>query len=255
MSGDRRLIVNADDFGRSPGINRAIIDCHTGGIVSSTTLMVNLPWAEEAVALWRDCPGLGLGLHLNFCYGAPVSDPATVPSLVDGDGHFGTDTGWLAQHTCTADVARETRAQIERFEALTGCQPTHLDSHKYLHSNETIRGAVVEVAAQHRLPVRSVTDEDRASIRGAGLPTPDHFEGRFHGLDGVGVSREILAAALEELGPGVAELMCHPGYLDEHIRDSSYAADREREVDALTAPEIRAVIERRQIRLITFADI
>lgn len=255
MSGDRRLIVNADDFGRSPGINRAIIDCHAGGIVSSTTLMVNLPWTGEAVALWRAHPSLGLGLHLNFCYGTPVSDPNAVPSLVDREGCFVTDTCWLAANASPDDVVRETQSQLERFVQLVGRWPTHLDSHKYLHSAGRVRDAVIDVAAQHRLPVRAATDEDRSAIKAAGLQTTDRFESRFHGLDGIGVTREVLATALRDMTGGVTELMCHPGYVDEHIQDSSYAADREREVDALTAPEIRVLIDQLGIRLITFADI
>lgn len=255
MSGERCLIVNADDFGRSPGINQAIIDCHVRGIVTSTTLMVNLPWADEAVAMWRATPGLGLGLHLNFCYGSPVTDPVHVPSLVRPDGQFVTDTGWLRQHAAARDISTEARAQIERFCDRAGKRPTHLDSHKYLHSAPGIRTSVVEVASEYGLPVRGVTAQDRAAIRDAGLKTTDHFEGRFHGLDGVGVSTEILVMALRELPSGVSELMCHPGYVDEHILDSSYADDREREVAALTSSDVRNELKRPGIRLTRFDEI
>jgi predicted glycoside hydrolase/deacetylase ChbG (UPF0249 family) len=255
MSGERRLIVNADDFGRSPGINAGIVHCHQHGIVSSTTLMVNLAWAEEAIALREACPALGVGLHLNFCYGEPVADSAHVSSLVDERGAFVTDTAWVASNARLADIVFECEAQLARFQELAGHPPTHVDSHKYLHSEPRIRAAVIEVARRRGLPVRAVTDEDRVAIRSAGLRTTEQFEGRFHGLDGIGVSRDILGSAIRDLPLGTTELMCHPGLVDQHIADSSYSADREREIEALCDPQVRQTLECLAVRLVTFADL
>ena len=255
MSGSRVLIVNADDFGRSPGINRGIIKAHLEGIVTSTTLMVNLPWSEDAVRLVRAAPNLAIGLHLNYCYGSPVSSPDEVSSLVDACGQFMTDTRKLQRVARPEEMRWETEAQIERFQTLTGQMPTHLDSHKYLHSTEPFTSVVAAVAASARLPTRAIGLEDRRTLRGSGVTTTDWFEGRFHGLDGLGVDDSILAAAIEQLAPGTTELMCHPGFSDDHIRDSSYTTDRELELAVLCSREIAGVIERCDVQLSTYREL
>ncbi len=255
MSGERRLIVNADDFGRSPGINAGIVECHLEGIVTSTTLMVNLPWTGDAVHRLTGCPRLGVGLHLNYCYGYPVAPRHAVSSLVDSQGAFMTDTEWLARHADAADIVTETNAQLARFRDLLGRAPTHMDSHKYLHSALRFRHAVIGVALGAGVALRAVTDDDRHAIVEAGVKTSDRFEGRFHGLDGDGVSQGILSQALSDAPIGVTELMCHPGYVDEHLNDSSYAADRRREMAALRDQRTFALLGGLDIRLTTFEDI
>src|SRR3954468_23808 len=109
MSAARRLIVNADDSGRSPGINRGVIEAHARGIVTSTTLMVNLPWSEGAAALARTVPALDLGLHLSFCYGPPLAGHS---SLVGEDGRLQRDLARLAAEATAGDIEREAWAQL-----------------------------------------------------------------------------------------------------------------------------------------------
>jgi chitin disaccharide deacetylase len=104
----RRLIVNADDFGRSPGITLGILDACRRGIVTSTTLMVNLPWSAAAARQAREVPGLGLGLHLSFCYGPPLSTDAG--SLLGRDGNLNRDLTELRERAVPCDVERECRA-------------------------------------------------------------------------------------------------------------------------------------------------
>lgn len=255
MSGSRILIVNADDFGRSPGINAGIIRAHLDGIVTSTTLMVNLPWTEAAAHAARNAPALAIGLHLNLCYGGSVSRPDDVLSLVDEVGRLKTDTRSISDEASLEDVRVEMLAQLERFRRIVGREPTHVDSHKYVHSAPRIAPVVGALAAELGLPVRATGEEDRRLLRGSGAKTPDAFEGRFHGLDGEGVSLGILIEALESVTPGVTELMCHPGFVDDHIQDSSYTVDRERELDALCAPEARSAVAARYIRLATFSTL
>lgn len=255
MSGNRLLIVNADDFGRSPGINAGIIEAHRQGIVTSTTLMVNLPWTLEAVAAAQDAQDLAIGLHLNFCYGNPVADPDAVPSLVETDGSFVTDTRQLAATADVRDIRTETIAQLERFRSVVGREPTHLDSHKYLHSTLRFAPVVAAVANAHGLPIRATDEGDRMIFATAGLAVPDAFEGRFHGLDGDGVELALLVELIEKLQPGVTELMCHPGYVDEHIQDSSYRNDRQRELEVLCSAGILRALERGGVKLATFLDL
>lgn len=252
MSGSRVLIVNADDFGRSPGINEGIIQAHREGIVTSTTLMVNTRWAADAVTAAAAWPDLGIGLHFNVCYGSPVSRPGEIPSLVDESGRFETSTATVTRRADPSDVEIELTAQLGQFRDLLGREPTHIDSHKYVHSADRIAPVVGAVAARFGLPVRATSETDRTVLRELGAATPDHFEGRFHGLDGDGVSLEILLAALESVGPGITEMMCHPGIVDEYLLDSSYRDDRKRELDILCSVIARQVTEAREIRLATF---
>lgn len=252
MSGERLLIVNADDFGRSPGINRGIVKAHLDGIVSSTTLMVNTEWSEEALELAESCPTLGIGLHLNLCYGRPVADPGDVPSLVRPDGGFETDLARLAARATTNDVKTETLAQLACFQRLAGFPPSHMDSHKYVHSLAPCREPILHVAARHGLAMRGHDEAERARMDELSIGHPDRFERRFHGLEGEGVTEAVLTAALDDVPAGVTELMCHPGFVDQHLMDSSYRDEREHEIEALCDPVIARLIATRDIRLVTF---
>jgi predicted glycoside hydrolase/deacetylase ChbG (UPF0249 family) len=255
MSGSRFLIVNADDFGRSPGINAGIIKAHLDGIVTSTTLMVNLPWTDEAVRLAREHPSLTVGLHLNYCYRAPISETRLVRSLIDGRGNFEPNIQTLLKSANVEDISSETLAQLERFRALMGRDPSHLDSHKYLHSFPPFLAPVAAIAALECLPVRAIGDTDRAALSCVGVVTTDAFAGRFHGLDGDGVDLEILLAEVEQLRSGWTELMCHPGIVDEHILDSSYNIDREREIEALCSESVRETLVARSVQLASYDDL
>ncbi|HEV2667612.1 MAG TPA: ChbG/HpnK family deacetylase, partial [Blastocatellia bacterium] len=134
----RRLIVNADDFGLTNGVNCAIIEGHTRGLVSSATLMANMPAFDAAVRLAKDHPSLGVGLHFNITQGRPVAGASRVGSLIDDRGEFwGTSTAFLrrmlAGRLKIEEVVIELRAQIEK--ALNaGLRLTHVDSHKHTHA-------------------------------------------------------------------------------------------------------------------------
>ncbi|MCC6936233.1 MAG: ChbG/HpnK family deacetylase, partial [Thermomicrobiales bacterium] len=152
----RRLIVNADDFGRAPGVSRGIIEAHRAGIVSSTTLMVNQRWSRDAAQLAEADPALGVGLHLNFCYGEPL---AQVPSLTSADGLLERDLERLRTNALVEDIEAEARAQLERFRKLTGRNPTHLDSHQHIHAWPEMRGVIAQIAHENELPLRAIDDE------------------------------------------------------------------------------------------------
>ena len=252
MSGSRTLIVNADDLGRSPGINRGVIEAHRSGIVTSTTLMVNTPWAKDGATQAVAHPELGIGLHLNHCYGNPISDPATIASLVTSDGAFETDTEKLIGKAVEDHIKRESIAQITEFRRLVGRDPSHLDSHKYLQSSEPFAAAIAAVAADFGLPVRALDAGEMGRLRDAGVRTTDHFEGRFHGLDGRGTELSLLVELIDGLRPGVTELMCHPGYVDDELSDSSYRDDREAEMRVLCSPAVRRTVEQARVELSNF---
>jgi len=244
----RRLIVNADDLGRSPGVTRGILEAHRHGIVTSTTLMVNLPWSAEAARLALAMPALGLGLHLSFCYGPPLA--RNVDSLLGKDGNLDRDLVALRGRARPEDIESEGRAQLARFQTLTGRLPAHLDSHQHVHAWPNAAEAVASIAREHDLPVRAFDAGHAALLRSHDIRCPDTFVTAYFGAGRIDVAD--LLAILRSLPAGVTELMCHPGYDDDALSDSSYRVEREIELRALCAPEIRDAIATEGIELMTF---
>jgi predicted glycoside hydrolase/deacetylase ChbG (UPF0249 family) len=275
------LVINADDLGFAPGVNRGIIEAHAAGTVSSASMMVNTPGFHDAVdGVRRDAPGLGVGLHLNLVSGVPL---AAVPSLTDSTtGRFHA-FDVLARHALAgqvdaADVRRECDAQLSALAA-EGIQPTHLDSHRHAHAMPGILPAVAASAhaakiAVVRRPLDRASLMDplasakmlvlhaawRAALRGVApthralLARAPHFRGIA--MQGMPDVRERLLTALDELPLGVTEIMVHPGHDDATLAaQDPYRAEREVEVAALCHPSVRARLERGDIRLINFAEI
>jgi predicted glycoside hydrolase/deacetylase ChbG (UPF0249 family) len=234
MTNERRyLIVNADDFGHSDGVNTGVIKAHEQGILTSASLMVRWPAAEEAAAYGRDNPDLSIGLHIDL--GESV--------LRDGE--------WISLYevvpTDDAEaVDAEVRRQIASFRALMGADPTHLDSHQHAHFwDPPAAAALHRVAHQLGAPLRHSSD-----VR---------YCGAFYGqtMSGQSVSSAItvenLIDILKGLETGITELACHPG--EGSDIDSIYREEREAEVRALCDPRVRATIESEQIVLRSFAGV
>jgi predicted glycoside hydrolase/deacetylase ChbG (UPF0249 family) len=215
------LVVNADDLGYDPAIDRGILEAHAGGLVTSATAMVD---TEFAAAALRAAPrSLALGLHA-------VLDPALDRVAAEA----------------------ELRRQLRRFEALRGAPPDHLDSHKHAHARPAIRDAFVTVAAERVLPVRALDPGMRAAFRARGVPTTDHFLG--DAALRPAWTEEALLAALATLAEGTTELMAHPGYAPTHAA-TSFGQAREVELRALVSPLAREAIARANVRLSSFADL
>jgi chitin disaccharide deacetylase len=246
------LIVNADDFGRSAGINRGIVEAHRHGIVTSATLMVNYPAAVEAAALSQENPGLGVGLHFALTGGVTTLPASSLPSLVDVAGRLpAKPEGLGAARFC--EVLAEGRAQLRRFEELMGRRPTHFDSHHHSHRLAVVLEALVALAVETGLPVRTASPEMGERLRALGVKTTEAFIESFFDA---GATREVLLSILDALGEGSAEIMCHPAYVDDELRSTSgYADARERERAVLTSPGLRQEVAARGLRLATFADL
>jgi chitin disaccharide deacetylase len=226
------LIVNADDFGFSAGINRGIIEAHERGIVTSASLMVDQAAAASAGRYARDHPQLSVGLHLESSSAGRLLARAR-PS------------------TTTADVRR----QLERFRALTGRDPTHIDSHRHHHRQEPMRSAAIEVARELEVPVRHFDPRVRHC--------PAFYGQRYGRIYSTKPEPEAITVAalvelLEQLELGTTtELCCHPGYPEDlplPFRKEPYRAERAVEVETLCDPEVRAAIARSGIALCSFRD-
>jgi len=152
----RRLIINADDFGLCEGVNRAVEQAHRQGVLTSATIMANMPAADEAVRTAKKLPGLGVGVHLNLTEGAPLSKEAAVKALVNSAGEFAYSPAVIsilstAVHSVRKAIRTELSAQIQ-WVLDKGVRPTHLDSHKYIHCFAAIFTIVCEMARRFKIP-------------------------------------------------------------------------------------------------------
>ncbi len=269
-----RLIVNADDYGRTPGVSRGIREAHRRGIVSSTTAMMNMAGVEEALRrAQHDCPDLGLGVHLVLTVGSPLRPAAQVPTLVGADAAFRRPPQLaLALSALDAsEVAAEWRAQVERFVAIVGRAPDHLDSHHHVsYWSPLLFRAMLGLAREYRCAIRLPTGEDAqradAGLSGVSVQPlavwsgpllqefrprcPDRLDTSFFGPS---ATREHLLDLLGQLIEGTTELMCHPGHADALLlAGSGYSREREFELAVLTSSEVLRSVRERGIELIGF---
>lgn len=271
----RYLIVNADDFGLTEGVSRGILKAHLEGLVTSTTFMTNFPWAPQMAPLLEAAPDLGVGIHLNLTTGRPLLPAKSVPSLVTRTGSFSKAIFHLLCRIDPLDVEREWAAQIERGIELLGRVPTHLDTHRYLQGYPAFAAVFVRLAVRYGIPaVRNLYPgpQMRPAGRLGAFNPANYLVDRYlrrssetviaSGLGSpqatlVGdFDRDGLLARLAGLDAGVTELVCHPGFADETLREiSSLVEQREVELAALTDLKVRTVIVDRGIELVHFGHL
>jgi predicted glycoside hydrolase/deacetylase ChbG (UPF0249 family) len=228
--GLRRVIVNADDFGQSTGVNRGVIEAHEHGIVTSASLMVRWPAAHEAVEYARAHPGLSLGLHFDL-----------------GEWVYEDET-WTPKYRVLPDetqqaVSEEAARQLQTFVELTGRTPDHLDSHQHVHRRQPVLDVMLALSRRLSVPLRQYCD---------GVA----YRGDFYGQSSKGapepswISSRALQTLLAGLPAGTTELSCHPGFADD--LDSVYREERGLEVRALCDPAVRTTIQSEGIILTSF---
>jgi predicted glycoside hydrolase/deacetylase ChbG (UPF0249 family) len=241
------LIVNADDLGRSSGINEGTFEAHRRGLVTSATLMVGYPAARAAAAALASHPDLGVGLHLTLTGGEPTLPARQVPSLVDAVGRLPAKPEGLTRATYP-DVLAELGHQFRLFVTLVGRLPTHLDGHHHCHRLPVVLDAVLAVARQHRLPVRRASPAVGERLEREGIVSTQAFADEFFGDAATVATLEGILRVAASRG-GSTEVMCHPGYPDDALRAaSSYADAREPEIAVLCDPSLRALADRLGLR-------
>lgn len=216
-------IVNGDDFGASGGVNRGIVEAHERGVLTSASLMVNMPSTEEAARLSARYPNISIGLHVNF-----TNEGQAVIDIED-----------------PVAAEMELTRQFDRFRELMGAPPTHVDSHHNVHRSTVLAPVFRRFSDSHGLLLRE--------------HSPVRYFSNFYGQwDGVShpehVSPDQLIRYLEsEVGCGFTEVACHPGYVDSEL-DSIYAVEREVELATLCDPRVRRRIEALNIQLINYTE-
>jgi chitin disaccharide deacetylase len=270
----RRLVVNADDFGRSASINQAVIRAHQQGILTTASLMVNEAACDEAVAFARENPRLGVGLHLTLLCGHSALPPERIPGLVDSAKAFTNNPAragarYFFQRSLREQLRQEIHAQVARFRA-TGLRLDHLNGHLHLHLHPTVFRLLMEDAAQLGIErVRLTFDPFRLNLRLASghllyrvlhvvifhwlsaRARPvlrqrgmRHTHAVFGLLQNARVDEAYVSRLLANLPAGDSELYSHPS-LDEFRN----------EFEALISPRVRAQVETLGIKLIRYQDL
>lgn len=227
------LIVNADDYGQSQGINDGIARAHREGIVTSASLMVRWPSSMDAARYAHENSDLSLGLHVDL-----------------GEWIY-RDAEWVSLYTVVdpdnvEEVQRELKAQLEMFRDLAGVEPTHIDSHQHVHRSATLLPLFQAIAAETGAVLRHATERVR-------------YDGRFYAWDRHGesipgaISVAALVAIIDSLPTGITELGCHPGLGDDTI--SPYRVERSIETQTLCHAAVREAITRRGAQLVSFHDV
>jgi hopanoid biosynthesis associated protein HpnK len=282
----KQVILNADDFGLTRGVNEGIIRAHREGILTSATLMANGPAFDDAIERAKANPQLGIGCHLVLSGGVAVAPREKIPSLAGPNGALPESLAALVVRVTSGSLRTgDIETEIRRVQAAGVCV-SHLDTHKHTHTHPRVMGVVARVAracgiSRIRNPVedlrdswkttrsdglgrfldlaaacavRSVGFQFRALSRKYGLLSPDHFLG----LAATGrLNRIALACLMEAVSEGSTEIMLHPGIWDAELEKvgSRLQHQRQTEMEALLAPEVERVARERGIRLITYREL
>ena len=284
----RRLIINADDFGLTSGVNRAIAEGNRSGVVTSATLMANAQASVAATDLAKAQPNLKTGCHIVLIDGVPLT--ANLPSLTNGSSRFRSSLKQFAldslrKRIAAEEIQREAEAQIRKMQAC-GITLTHVDSHKHTHMFPQVLRPVLRAARACGVravrnpfePLRSwpksmVLGSPGLWVRSAAVMAFQMFASEFHkaikeegmvSTDGtVGIAatgmldQRILLKILKALPEGTWELVCHPGYADADLQAAGTRLTQSRQVElaALTSADTLAAIAREKIELISYADL
>ena len=281
---ERRIVINADDFGLTEGINRGIVQAHTDGVLTSTTIMANMPAAEKAVKMAKRQPKLGVGIHLNLSEGQPISSQAGIDCLVNEDGLFTYSPSKLAFLSLTSNKIRkalrsELAAQIQ-WLIDSGIKPTHLDSHKHIHCFPAIFPIICSLAREFEItamrwpfepgelsqmpwPLPSEGGRKRAKlirlfakinrIQNSSFFKTDVFLGIAHTGK---IDVNFFKALALYNSAQTTELMTHPGFADGlNAANTRLLHQRKVELDALCSERTKQYLKEAGIELVHYGEL
>lgn len=242
-----KVIINADDFGYSPGVSAGILYAHQFGILTSTTAMVNTSFAIQSVEMAKAHPKLGIGLHFVLDMGQPVS--SSVSSLTDTTGSF-LKGETLIKSAVKHDIREELESQLNVL-LNWGVDVTHIDSHHHMLTHiPAAQEAITEIAREYKLPIRSLYE----NILPKDIPTNNYFIKDFYGQGNI--SPASLIQILSNLKNGVTEIMSHPAFIDPWLQNgSSYHIPRMTELETLVGDEVQTWVKDHDIQLINYGHI
>ena len=280
----KQLIINADDFGLHPLINKGIIKGHSEGIITSTSLMPSAPYFDEAVQLAKANPSLGVGVHLTLVGGVKPACTSGVNSLLTADGVFPEDYTVFAKKWYTGSIkknelVKELETQIEKV-LTAGIVPTHIDSHQHMHVLPGIAGIVVCLCEKYGIKKIRMPGENifwsggfeagmgrkigrdglsfcamlaKGKTKSAGIVYPQHFFGM---LAGGNLNAELVKNILLNLPEGTSEIMTHPG-LDstELAKHFTWGYHWQDELGAFLSAENKEIVREHGIKLINFGGL
>ncbi len=279
---DKRIIINADDFGISIGVNKAVAQAHTDGVLTSTTIMANMPAAYEAVKIAKQLPDLGLGVHLNLFEGRPLSKNGSVDCLLDDDGSFALTPAELsllsiARRKIRNAIRTELAAQIQ-WVIDNGLKPTHLDSHKHIHSFPSIFPIVCGLARRFEIAAIRFTLEPKQLLA---MPWPLPSTGGRKRVKAIRIMAKInriqnpaylktdCLLGVAHLGKidvnffkavalynsaATAEVMTHPSF-DDGPEQKQNRMQRKGELQALCSEKTKQYLENARIKLVHYGTL
>ncbi len=248
----KRLIINADDFGLTAGVNEGIIFAMKKGIVTSTTVMMNMPAAEKGIRNALKKGITKMGVHLTLTCGKPVIQKSEVLSLVDESGNFYKKITMFPSPPNLKETEKELRAQVEKFLG-TGMKLTHFDSHHHIQRYSNLKILLGMLAKEYHVPLRHTNENEKKYFTSIGVKTPDFFSEEFYGSN---ISPETLKSIINNFSDGTLEIMTHPGFVDEEIKKTSiYNKERLEELKILTSAEIKTWILKKNISLIDYEEL
>jgi len=272
----KRLIVNADDFGLTKGINEGIIKCFKEGIITSASVMSNMPGFYHAVNLAKEHPNLAVGIHLNIVKGKSLEQPGKAFSLIDGNGYFYSLPGLIKRLFLRkiefSEIENELRAQLEKV-LKTNLRITHIDSHRHFHIYPSILDIVIKLAKEYKImKIRCPLDVfshprnikelslKLLSQRCSGVLKQNNirYNQRFYDLVKVEKNRDVsrsFSILCRKIPCGVTEISCHPGFDTNELDGIEKTIhNREKQITMLIDPAISKIINVCGIKLTTYAD-
>jgi len=283
----RRLIINADDFGFTQGINRAIVEAHQAGIVTSTTLMAGGAAFAEAAALALSQTSLGVGCHVVLLGGSPLLKASEVPSLAPDGKSFRRElasfaAAALAGRLKAEEIEAEAAAQIRKLQS-SGIEVTHLDTHKHVHIFPAVLRPMLRAARACGVRgIRNPFEPGQSGLlmrqfslwrRWLGMTALRAFAGAFNRLVAQGgmistegilgvvatgrLNAELLRGTIEQMPEGTWEMVCHPGYDDAELRamPTRLWESRQEELKLFLSAETRDLLHAREVQLISYRDL
>ncbi|MDP2966002.1 MAG: ChbG/HpnK family deacetylase [Pelolinea sp.] len=251
----RYLIIQADDFGMTRGINRGVIDAFQAGAITNTSLLITMPYIDDAVILAKKNPQLPIGLYLSLTHGHPVLPATEVPTLVDQNGKFVRNHEKVLPSAKPDEIVRELSAQLDKFLRL-GIGLSHIETHHGINNYPIVRETVLKIAQEHSVPFRFLTSLDvKEEATRMGIPVSDWFNSLYP-VNKIPVTTNIIVNIIKSLKPGITELGCQVGYVDEDLASmTSYVEGRRMELDSLQDKSIKDVLFSENVILMSFYDL